>query len=488
MVNKNRMLSITLDNIKNVRHGRVEFPEYVAISKGEFAEPQMGVIGLYGQNGTGKTTIVDALSLLRELASESKLSAPQGKKSNLDYLVTLGEEDGIISYEFLISAFDQPFKVVYRLGLARNNDTVTLKNEFLQVYPYHDTGVAFKRPYAPIEIDFEEQYFYSLYDGVQHKDALAHAPTPGNNVDYKELLSLSTQKAICRENSSSFIFCEAFLAYLGNHPNEDVRMVHEVLAALKHQIKANLFVFSSRHGAALHFGRSLLGGIHVDEKSGVEIHGMFLRCDEPFYIPEESYGIYVDVVEQINRFISAFVPGFKLAIDTINQYVDSNGKKHLLIDVFRIIGEQRLPLSMESAGIKLLVSLSSVLIGVYSNPSVWLVVDELDSGVFENLWGQIVEVIAEEGKGQLLFTAHNLAPLERVPSSCIVFTTANENNRYIRFKGARKTNNLRDLYLRTLLVGGQEEPLSTEVDDQTIAAALYGASKILSLHKEDYDA
>ena len=486
---KNRLLSITLDNIKNVKHGRIEFPEYSAITKGDFDDAQAGVIGIYGQNGTGKTTVVDALSLLRELACETKLSAQSGKKSNLDYLVHLDESDGEVIYEFLIYAYDQPFKVLYRLGLNRNPDGfIVFKNEFLQVYPYHETGVAFKHPYAPIEIDFQEQFFASLYDGVQHKNVLAFAPKPGNNPDYKDLLLLSTQKAMSRENNSSFIFSDSFLRYLSNHEKEDVRVVHEVLAQLKHQIKANLFIFSSRHGAALHFNRSLFGGIHYDEKSGMEIHGMFLRCEEPFFIPEDSYGIYEGVIEQINYFVSAFVPNFKLAIDVLNHNVDHNGNKQLLIDVFRIIGKQRLPLSMESAGIKLLVSLSSVLIGVYSDPSVWLVVDELDSGVFENLWGQIVEVIAEEGKGQLLFTAHNLAPLERVSSSCIIFTTANEHNRYIRFRGARKTNNLRDLYLRTLLVGGQEEPLSTEVDEQSIAAALYGASKIALMHSEGKDA
>ena len=39
-------------------------------------------------------------------------------------------------------------------------------------------------------------------------------------------------------------------------------------------------------------------------------------------------------------------------------------------------------------------------------------VDELDSGIYEYLLGECLEVMQDKAKGQLIFTSHNLRPLE----------------------------------------------------------------------------
>ena len=89
-------------------------------------------------------------------------------------------------------------------------------------------------------------------------------------------------------------------------------------------------------------------------------------------------------------------------------------------------GWKRIPLRYESDGIKKIISVLHMLIAMYNNPSMTLAIDELDSGV------EILKVIHESGKGQLFFTSHNLRPLETLKRECIIFTTANPKNRYIR--------------------------------------------------------
>ena len=97
------------------------------------------------------------------------------------------------------------------------------------------------------------------------------------------------------------------------------------------------------------------------------------------------------------------------------------------------------------------------LIQMFNNPSATTVIDELDSGVFEYLLGELLKVLEESGKGQLIFTSHNLRPLEVLDKKSILFSTTNENNRYIRFKYVKNTNNLRDFYYQSILLGGQDE-------------------------------
>ena len=94
---------------------------------------------------------------------------------------------------------------------------------------------------------------------------------------------------------------------------------------------------------------------------------------------------------------------------------------------------------------------------MYNESSMCIVIDELDAGVFEYLLGEILTVLKDGGKGQLIFTSHNLRPLEVLKKDNIVFTTTNPNQRYIEFTNIGSTNNLRDLYIRTLNLGGQKE-------------------------------
>ena len=54
--------------------------------------------------------------------------------------------------------------------------------------------------------------------------------------------------------------------------------------------------------------------------------------------------------------------------------------------------EISIPLKYESEGIVKIVSFLNVLICVYNNPSMCLVIDELDSGVFEYLLGELLAV------------------------------------------------------------------------------------------------
>ena len=98
-------------------------------------------------------------------------------------------------------------------------------------------------------------------------------------------------------------------------------------------------------------------------------------------------------------------------------------------------------------------------------------------GIFEILLGSLLQISQESGKGQLIFTSHNLRPLEVLNDENIIFTTTNPKNRYINLKGIREDNNLRDTYIRALKLGGQDESLSTEFKESHIRIALRKAGK-----------
>lgn len=129
----------------------------------------------------------------------------------------------------------------------------------------------------------------------------------------------------------------------------------------------------------------------------------------------------------------------------------------------------------ESDGVKKIIGLVSFLVEVYNNPNIIATIDEFDSGIFEYLLGELVDVMGSGVKGQLIFTSHNLRVLEMLPTNRMIFPTANPLNLYIRLKGVKRTNNLRDFCIRAIHLGGQEEKLYIEQPTHQIRMALIKA-------------
>jgi AAA15 family ATPase/GTPase len=152
-----------------------------------------------------------------------------------------------------------------------------------------------------------------------------------------------------------------------------------------------------------------------------------------------------------------------------------DGKEGMRFELLSVRGETKIPLKCESEGIKKLISVLSILIAMYNHPSVLVAVDEFDAGVYEYLLGEILGILEENGRGQLIFTSHNLRPLEMIDRKDIIFTTTNPNNRYIRLSSSK--GNLRDQYIRSIHVGGQKEELYDYSNPLEIARAFRLAGK-----------
>ena len=62
-----RILEVELENFKNVGKGKVSFP-----ASQNFSTESADIIGLYGQNGSGKTAMVEAFNVLKRFLEGAK--------------------------------------------------------------------------------------------------------------------------------------------------------------------------------------------------------------------------------------------------------------------------------------------------------------------------------------------------------------------------------------------------------------------------------
>ncbi len=122
---------------------------------------------------------------------------------------------------------------------------------------------------------------------------------------------------------------------------------------------------------------------------------------------------------------------------------------------------------------------------MYNDPSMCLVIDELDSGIYEYLLGELISVFDKSAKGQLIFTSHNLRALEMLHKSSVIFSTTNPKKRYMRLQNAKTNKNLRDSYLRCITLGGQKEEVYAETDTVEIGRAFRRVGKVVRDGRED---
>lgn len=198
---------------------------------------------------------------------------------------------------------------------------------------------------------------------------------------------------------------------------------------------------------------------------------VLLQLNGVSLIPESAIDVVRKVIASMNLVLRELVPGLTIEVEELGTQIQETGVRACTIQLMSLKNSKSIPLQYESEGIKKIISILHLLIGVYNRPSITVAIDELDSGVFEYLLGELLRIIAEKGKGQLVFTSHNLRPLETLDRGFIAFTTTNPENRYIRLANVKPNNNLRDFYYRDIMLGEQSEAVYEPTNNYDIALA-----------------
>ncbi|WP_288579984.1 MULTISPECIES: AAA family ATPase [Lysinibacillus] len=423
-----KIKKINIQNLRNVRQGEI----VLTVNFETFL--QANVVGLYGQNGSGKTTIVDAFSLLKTLLSGwlAEVKLPSQKKR----LILAGEQTASMDVEFLVQNQFGTFFVNYYVELQEDQHRLYTTLERL-TYRENTKGKRSKILVAVTERDV--QIRQSKLDDLSEQARI-------------QLLVI---QQLARKQYMSFLFHKDIKTLLQERLSE---LEMQLLQNIAVDFSRDLHVVNTQNIAPLFEERMMPFSIHLEKTRGLIPYDL----NGPALLPEDAFYALCEVIEQSNQVLSAIIPGLTIKINIITKQMMDSGGQGIRFEFLSQRGEQELPLRTESEGILKIISILSVLIAVYNNPNACVVIDELDSGVFEYLLGELLTVIDEDGKGQLIFTSHNLRVLEVLAIKNLWFTTTNEHHRYMQLKGIKEVNNARDVYLRAIQLGGQEEEIYKE--------------------------
>ena len=468
-----RFSGITLTNIKNVKNGHIEFPH---ASDKDFNHSD--ILALYGQNGSGKTAVVESFGLLSDLYQK-------GEHYIDENLIHMGENEAEISYFFVMEKDSSIYEILYKVGLHKKlfeydsaNETAmdesTLKKKVSLCYEkilFRDISQN-RRPKYKLLLGWED----IGKDMVSFKpDKIAHAifqrdfssgQIHQEKITEADYFRLIMNLLTAKEKNYSFFFSKENRVEFEKELDVTSRILYKAL----YEYSANLRVVKNIE-AWMSCSTFFLVLSEFQEKKT-----KYLNLLESTKVSMEELDSLEKSFERISLILTTIVPGLIVVTESVPVTLDS-GEKGAAVSILSVREGRRLPLRCESAGVIKLISLLSHFLFFYSDPSALVVVDELDSGIFEFLLGQIIGILQKHGKGQMLFTSHNLRALEVLDKNSLVFTTANPENRFIRLKGIRETNNIRSIYIRSLQVGGQDEDLAFETNDAMIRNA-FGLAEV----------
>ena len=449
-----RIDNIEINNFKNVKHGVIDLT-----SKKQTAS----VLALYGQNGSGKTALIESIEILKNAISGRKLPAYASALVNLD------SDHSTFTFKFSITDNLDVTYLIYKFSIKRETfETIELTD---------------KITYTAI---FDEVVSISKYSNGKSVSPLkplidtTNGEPFGPQTKYRALIGkdLDTDvivaKKLAYKSGTSFIFSNELLSLIKNNADEDI--VKPLFALNAYGIR-NLFVLSIRDSALISFDALPLAFRIEGENQGAS-GKISIPINGNGIIPEVFYDLLIKIIKSMNVVLEQIIPGLNVGVKSLGEELLKDNTKGIRVQLTSIRGNKSIALKYESEGIKKIVAILQLLIVIYNNPSVTVAIDELDSGIFEYLLGEIMRIISEHGKGQLIFTSHNLRPLETIDKSFVAFTTVNPDNRYIRFTNVKTSNNLRDFYYRDIILGEQSEPVYEPTNNRKIAYAFLKAGDV----------
>ena len=419
------------------------------------------ILGIYGQNGSGKTAIVDALYFLQKVMIGVDLD------QSLEDYMDMDSDTAEIFADFNIFMDDIVFEIGYRLSLSREEKEVVISRETLSAAK-NENGI---RTNKTVFMDYQRDQANAIFKPQKRLDEILE-----ENKEIKTDLIVARKMA--EKSNCSYIFGESSREIFCREYKNGFQQFSVIISSLFEFALKDLFVIRNTHSGVISANFVLPMAFRIENDNIGAKRDFAVSLTEPILVDEERKNLLETIVEQINIVLYTIIPGLQVTIKNYGKQSLDNGEEGWKLELMsKREGMKEIPIRMESEGIIKIISILNALIQAFGNPSICLVIDELDSGIFEYMLGELLDIFKKSAKGQLIFTSHNLRALEMIDKESIMFSTTNPDNRYIHMKNVRESNNLRNMYIRSITLGGQSEQIYEETDSLKIARAFRKAGR-----------
>ncbi len=218
-----RLAALRLVNIKNVENGRIIMPN--ALHK-RLAEKNAEVLGIYGQNGSGKTAVADTFYYLRKIMTGGHLEDDCAEYIDANF------EQAEIEAEFIIYSGDIIYEAGYRIILHKADQGVEILQESLG-FAKHSDGF---RSNKTVFMDYRrsekttvftpKKRFYEAVEGdKERKTDLMVAKKIAEKSKCSYIFGENSREIFCREYENNFKDCSEIIKALYRFADKELIVI-----------------------------------------------------------------------------------------------------------------------------------------------------------------------------------------------------------------------------------------------------------------------
>ena len=370
------MLSFKVNGVKNIEK-EIEINFYNKTLK-RFSPCGSNVKGIFGPNGIGKTSIIKGIDILRKISLNDNYLTNDFNLIILDKIINKKIEKASLEIEFLVI------------------DDKKKKSRYV-----HSITIAIT---SPKEIKI-------LFENIKKKD-------PNTDQVLGEIL---IENGIIKNDSLHKDDLKSEIVDITKNLLEKRSIVNIVKPSVLKSIDLEKIRYFYRK---LH--------IKIDREDshlGYALMDNPLKDDIPFndsignydmIISKNNLPIFEDYLRRMTEFLKIFKPNLRNI-----EYEKKEGKEEYYINILFVYDDYKVNYEFESMGIKNLFSLFTYFRALSEDEVV--VIDEIDTSIHDIYLNKLIEFFAVDGKGQLVFTAHNITLLQTLKKYKHSIDFINEN-------------------------------------------------------------
>ena len=383
------LLNLTISGVKNLKK-EVKLDFYKKTINSDFNPGKYRLKAIYGENGSGKSAIVTAVKIFKELIINDNYLSESKNQSFLEEIINKKTKKFKFNCEYIVIFDSQKMIYNYSIYLGKNdNDLYEIKYEKLMQkngnYPNNNYKIIFEcsnGEIKDIDLEGEDKEF------VVKKTLNLLSAEPMIYLFFVNLIKAANKHSkhnAFREMFFNILVCVTFVLLIKIYIAEEDQ--HE-LYFLKKRLKESGIDKKLIDEGLIELGESINAYSGVNEKK-IEI---------------TYYKKYEKKIKQLTNFIKIFKSDL-VSID-IDKTEDGNT---YVCELILNYGSYRVNKEFESTGIKKLIRLYDCFVAASVGGIVFI--DEMDSNLNDVYLCRLIEYFMYYGKGQLCFTTHNLDPM-----------------------------------------------------------------------------
>lgn len=381
MENTFYLLNISVAGIKSIKN-EVCLNFYKKTVDRNFDPEKYRVKAIYGENGSGKSALITAVKIFRDVILNDNYLSESKTQEFLDEIINKTTHKFRFCCEFICDVEDEKIILRYSMCIGRNEDGLyEIQHENLHVksgnYANNKYKIVFESRDGELSLlDCADKEY------VEKKTANLLSSRSFVNLyftKYEKENLIDRNFAIYMIECSLLVF--SLRVYIEEEDQHNLYFWRRMVKrnGLNHQVSINDF---------------------LEHESNLE---PFLSINER-YVDKKVFDKYKKRVSQLTQFIKIFKPD----LVTIDIDAKENGEQYVC-DLNMNYGDYVINREFESTGIKKLIRLFDC----FAAESVGCIVfiDEMDSNLNDVYLCKLIEYFMYYGKGQLCFTTHNLDPM-----------------------------------------------------------------------------